>query len=742
MLAATAALAFFPARALADKLPATRPAAVNLFVSPAGDDANAGDEAHPFASLEQARDTARRIRQAQPDAAMNIWLLAGIHRRTHSFVLDAADSGIPSAPVTYGARPGQAVRLSGGQPLDRAWFTPTHDSAILSRIVDPAARTQIMQVDLKAHGVADLGEIRRRGYSKNDLGGTPPPQLYVNGRRMILARWPNPNDQQPGLTNPFVKPRRGVVTRAAIIDPGPKFGEPGYADRGPIYKCAFDRPQHWSKADDIWLDGIFNASWEWSYNRVARIDPVAKAIAMRYGECMGVADTYSGDFFFAENLIEELDRPGEYWIDRATGILYLFPPADFDKPGVGIELTALSEPMLSLAKASHVAFRGLALAFGRGMAAQVAEGEGITFDQCDIRHFAAGGVALKGKALGLRACRLQGIGGTAVALAGGDPLTLEPGGCFVEDCEILDTGWYHRVYHPAIAFSGVGQRASHNRIQGHPHMGLRVAGNDQLVEANDIGEVCSEFSDMGAIYVYTGSDPYMRGNIIRGNYIHDLGRFPMQNGVYPDNATMGVLIERNLFARIGGGPGASSNSRAVNNNSGAHILTRDNIFIDCPTPYLLSAHSGGAHFEKHTAEWKKAFADHPLAGMPHAQRYPELLKFWEEQRQYPTINTYERNLIWNPTRPLLKNWQRGKKEPLPLVDGSVAEYDGLRRSDNWTAPQDPGFANAAAGDYALKPGAAVFAHIPGFTPIAFHEVGPRGPIGAPGAGTRSMESLP
>ena len=70
-------------------------------------------------------------------------------------------------------------------------------------------------------------------------------------------------------------------------------------DRGGTFSYAFDRPALWTQADDLWLDGVFAWSWEWSYNKVSAIDLQKKQLTLRYGEVCGLADQYSSDYFFA-----------------------------------------------------------------------------------------------------------------------------------------------------------------------------------------------------------------------------------------------------------------------------------------------------------------------------------------------------------------------------------------------------------------------------------------------------------
>lgn len=708
-------------------------ASAEFHIAPAGDDRAAGTQAAPFATLERARDAAREFRRTNPGAAVTVWLQPGEYPREKAFELGAADSGTAEAPTRFAAAPGGRVTLWGARRIERAWFSPCTDAAILTRIIEPAARPKVLQVDLRSHGWTDLGEISRRGYSKNNFGLLPPPQLSIASERMRLARWPNPDESFPQFLHPYVKARPGVVGRAGIVDGGPTAADADFRDRGPVYRYAFERPRHWAGAKEIWFDGVFNESWEWSYNRVASIDTAAKTITMRYGEATGVGDRYAGDFFLAENLIEELDQPGEYWIDRDTGILYLIPPATFDRPDTSITITALAEPMVRLRDASHITLVGLDLASGRSSGIVARGGEGLRVERCVVRDFNEDGVSLAGKRHAVKSCRVRGVGGFGVVLEGGDLLTLEPGGSSVEDCEVLDVAWHHRVYHGSITLRGVGQRASHNRLRGNPHLTVSVAGNDHLIEFNDIGRVCTEFTDMGAIYIHTGYDLLQRGTVIRHNFIHDIGDYPQQMGVYPDNGTMGVTIEGNLFFRIGGATPATRLCRAVNNNSGGYIAVRDNLFVDCPLPYVLSAHSGGKNHDNQKARWEATLAQTPLAALPHLQRYPELAKFWEEERRYPVTNTFERNVIWNPRRPLTKSWQRGKGEPTPLTDGAAREYDGLQIRENWVASVNPGFVDLTKGDFTLAPGAELFRHIPGFKAIPFREVGPRGPVGVPAA---------
>ena len=136
-------------------------AAIEFYVAPNGDDAGAGTRDQPFASLDHARQiVAQRADRTQP---VTVFLADGTYYLPDTLVFQAADSGTKDAPITFAALPGQTPILSGGQKLQLAW-SPYRD-AVMQATVPP---------------------------------GTTADQLFVNGRRQIMARYPNfdPNAAQ------------------------------------------------------------------------------------------------------------------------------------------------------------------------------------------------------------------------------------------------------------------------------------------------------------------------------------------------------------------------------------------------------------------------------------------------------------------------------------------------------------------------------------------------------------------
>ncbi|MNO46430.1 hypothetical protein D3C76_367170 [compost metagenome] len=690
------------------------------YVSENGSDSNSGTKESPFLTLEKARDAIRQLKQGAglPDGGVTVYLRGGIYERTGSFLLEEQDSGTADKPITYKAYPGESVRLSGGRQLEKEWFTPVTNESVLNRIISTDARSKVLQVDLMGHGITDYGVMSRHGYYKaNDVSQTPPMELYIEGEGMTLARWPN----------------KGTVQMGNIIDPGPTRKDADLQTRGGTFTYTYERPELWTQADDIWLDGIFGYSWEWSYNKIASIDTQNKSITLAYGEMSGLFKNWYPDFHFAQNLLEEIDMPGEYYIDRSQGMLYFMPTAAFQASNPEITVSMLKTPMISTVNTSFVTFEDLILENGRDSGAVIMGGDSVRLVHCEIRNFTEGGVRINtqsrwlyndfAKGTGVNhavvSTHIHHVGGTGVILNGGDRLTLAPGNNVVENSHIHDFAYYHKAYNPAVILTGAGNRISHNEIHDAPHPGILIFGNDQVVEYNNIYDVCKTFSDLGAIYMNLGAAPQERGSVIRGNYFHHIGEGKAGvQGVYPDNFTMGITIEENIFYRMG--------NSAILNNGGAHIRTKNNLFIDAKVPYEYSdMYLGDGPDQQinknYMQPWHALFEKYNnFVGMPHLTKYPELADFFTENRYYPDTNTFQKNVIYNPTK---------TRSSTTNANGAFDKRNLVQYANNWVTDRDPGFVNLAGGDLNLKADAEVFQQIPGFQTVPFSEMGIIGKAG-------------
>ncbi len=549
--------------------------AVQLYVAPTGCDTNSGSRTKPFATPERARDEVRRLTQngKLPKGGVTIWLRGGDYFRTNALDLTAADSGTPRSPIVWRARKGETVRFLGGRKL--SGFEPVADSAILARLPE-AARRHVMQVNLKTLGLNDFGEMQSRGFGRPL---TPAHcELFFGGRPMTLARWPNEGNWERIA---------GYPDSGATKDE--HGGKTGKLEEGFTYDG--DRPRAWKDLSGVWVHGYWSWDWANTYERVASIDLGRHLV--KTAPPYGMYSFRKGQRFYFLNVLEELDQPGEWFLDRNTGILYFWPPAPLTRPdghplllrggegrGEGesktqapeILLSLLSEPLLKLTDVSHVTFRGLVLEATRGSAVQIRGGASNLIAGCLIRNIGNYGVTIEGgPGHGVRSCDLFDTGDGGVSLDGGDRQTLRPGGHFVENCRFARQGRWSKCYVPAVLMGGVGQRASHNLIHDHPHCAILFTGNDHRIEFNEIHHIALETGDVGAIY--TGRDYTYRGNCIRHNYIHDTGGVGMGSmGIYMDDCVSGTEIFGNVFYKV---------QRAAFLGGGRDHQVLNNIFVDC-----------------------------------------------------------------------------------------------------------------------------------------------------------------
>ena len=227
---------------------------------------------------------------------------------------------------------------------------------------------------------------------------------------------------------------------------------------------------------------------------MASIDPARHLITLakpwhKYGYRVGAP-------FYAVNALSELDAPGEwYWIAPGKMILF-YPPSDPKEATIDLSLTAV--PLLNMENVSHVCFEGITWDLGSADAIRITGGDHCILAGCTVKQFAGNGIEIDGgHDTGLLSCDISSMGRGGVILSGGNRRTLEPGGQFVENCDIHDLSRIDHTYTPAIVLSGAGNRIAHNRLHNMPSSAMRIEGNDQVVEYNEIYNVVTESDDQG-----------------------------------------------------------------------------------------------------------------------------------------------------------------------------------------------------------------------------------------------------
>jgi hypothetical protein len=628
-----------------------------LFVAPDGNDARNGlsaqvgaDGAGPFATLGRARDEIRKLKQAGslPAGGVTVELAAGVYELAQPLELRAEDSGTAEAPIVYRAAAGAAVRLVGGRRVPR--FVPVTDAAVLSRL-DEGARGQVLQADLGALGITDLGHPVADGQRL---------ELFFQDRPMRVSRWPNEGFAQ------VVEVTGGAPHKIHGI-PGDKIGRFTYEG---------DRPSRWIGEKDPWLHGYWFWDWADERQKIESIDPATRTISLvppyhGYGYRKGA-------WWCAFNLLAELDEPGEYYLDRETGILYFWPPAPVED---GNPMVSVLPALIQADGCAHTQFRGLVLEATRSTAVTLGNATAMEVVGCTIRNTGGSAVSVSGTRIGVIGCDVYETAAGGIHLTGGDRKSLTPAGLYAENNHVHDYARWKRVYQPGITLHGVGNIARHNLIDNAPHMAMGFGGNDHLIEFNEIHSVSYESNDAGAIY--TGRDWSMCGTVIRHNYLHHINGREGRGcvGVYLDDQFGGTTIYGNLFYRV---------TRAAMVGGGRHCSIENNLFVDCvPATHVDSRGLGWAASGREGLEQKlKAFA---YQEPPWSERYPYLVNILEDDPMAPKGNVITRNLCvggrWGDfdgkAKPLVTFEDNLIDEDLRFVDAAKLDFSLREDSPAW-----------------------------------------------------------
>ena len=679
--------------------PASSPAPGNavLHVSPLGSDSNSGTALDPLRTLARARDLARQSHAREIDLA------AGAYPLTETLTLDAADSGV--------LWKGKGSVITGGLTIPPGSAKPVTDWAILDRLL-PEARGKVLEIDLRALGITDYGEVGPRGFAHPYMPA--PVELFADGRPMMLSQWPKASE--PGI--PMGK----------VIDPGSNPGDRKTPPRGGIFGFSTNRPARWTNADDVWITGFFNNGYADDMLKVASFDLTNSLLTTAQPHCYTFASGKPWNTWKALNLLEEISLPGEYMVERKTGKLYFLPPEGRDPLSLRLEVSVLKDPLVSVAGATNVVFDGIDFSCSRGMGLYIEGGRGNVVRNATLHNLGTVAVCIgrlqpaagsdpkarfperftvnpgtdrnAGILNGVERCRITDTGSGGVLLGGGNRPLLQSAGNFVSNCEIDHVNRWARTYRSAVNIDGVGNVISHCLLHDFPGAIILLHGNNHLIEYNDIHHGVMAGDDMGAFYM--GRDPTERGNVLRYNYWHDLGPTHHSYCLYFDDCGGdGAFVFGNVFRKAGLGAGT------VFVNGGCDFRIENNIFIDCTNP----AHGAlRGTPSKANQDWKTRapgftgiLKNTPLDRSPWKDRYPELLDYLA----FKNSTGGTRGLLFSGNL---------------LVNSTINPYK-FTVTNNWSTPVDPGFVNAAGGDYALKPDSEVFGKIPGFQPIPFAKIG-------------------
>ena len=653
---------------------------VDLYVAADGRADNPGTKEKPLPTLEAARDAARNT-----PGTKTIFVRGGTYELAHTLTLDARDSG-----VTWRAYENEKPLVIGGRQI-------SDFSAYKGSI-------------LKATGIKGV-------YFR---------QLFFDGQRQHLARYPNYDENNP------------YGGGWAYVDgkPAPMYKDiPGENKHTLQFKPSDVHQWAHPEEGEVFIYPRFN--WWNNIVRIKSLDTASHALTLA-GDCSYPIRPF--DRYYVQNLFEELDAPGEWYLDKRDWTLYFWPPTPL--AGKPVYVPTMRTILEIGSGAKDVTFRGFNFECCEGNAISLKKTTNCLIAASSIRNvgdYHGSGVSINGGIRnGVVGCDIHDTGSDGISISGGDRITLTPAENYADNNYIHHIGVFFKQG-VGISLTGCGNRASHNLIHDGPRFGIQFAGNNLVMEYNHIRHMDLETDDTGAIY--TGGRDWIgsRGSVIRYNYIHDMVSYGHDEkaqaprcppefawGIYLDDNTGGVDVIGNIVARC---------SRAsIHLHNGRDNFIDNNLFIEGGLSQI--EYSGWTRSNRmwltHLPTMIKGYES--VAGQPawKTMRHMELhpndavlpddtvmagnvlthnIVFYQNPKAklyaYRNLsfehNRFDSNLVWHANLPLVAGIQKVKNTTGP----NLVPNPGFEEADDKGAPKDwhwqvrPGDSKAAI-DTAVK----------------------------------------
>jgi len=521
----------------------------DFYVAADGSDTSPGTYQEPFATLPRAQAAVRRLIRKGLEQDVTVLIRGGTYLLDAPLTFGPQDSGTGVYAVRYLGFPGESAVISGGRRI--TGFQPAGDN-----------RWSVRLSEVKA------GKWWFR-------------QLFADGKRLPRARFPNP----PAL-----------LTVKSVSDD--------------VTQITFDEPLIGGELTDQDAELVVYQKWSISRAAIRRCSGATVTTAVPVG-WIGHGEhttTSPGKRAYLEHAPAFLDEPGEWYLDRATGVL-TYVAAEGENPNQRKFVAPRIECLLAVRGDSgrpvrNLHFKGLTFAYaawsfpavgylgiqaghyGTSLQERVfvlpaaiewSYADGNSLERCRVIHTGASGV---GFGRGCRhnrviGCELADVGGNGVMIGlrgeqefvgkHGDgslardwqepadvPVANEVSNCFIHHCGTVNHGCV-AVYDGFCKESNV----VHNRIADTPYTGISVgfrwdesptSQGGCVVAYNHISNVMKMLADGGGIYTL-GFQP---GSVLRGNLIHAVRRSELaygapNNGIFFDQGSKGFSIEGNVI---------------------------------------------------------------------------------------------------------------------------------------------------------------------------------------------------
>lgn len=326
---------------------------------------------------------------------------------------------------------------------------------------------------------------------------------------------------------------------------------------------------------------------------------------------------YSGlgvdEGFFMCNKLEFLDQPGEWYYDDATNTVYLWTP-NGDSPANYTVRGSTTSIGISADSKAYVTFENLEVSQYQNRSISLTNSNHMTVDNCEMRYSEDYSLYLVADSYGTYTNNYM-IGSNTRGIYANTDYS------YVSDNTIQDIGVIANLgingsgtlgsSGSAITIKGDNNEIYYNHIENVAYAGVSFIGANTMIKYNFIKDVCTVIDDGAAIYTYVGSNPDVVGssgseiyyNLIFGFHGTTAG-YPTTvktaYGIYLDDGTRDVDVRYNTLE---GGTGG------LFNHIGKLNYFEYNTVKDCIVGILCDYLSGGPYYSESIWNYNTVYAD-------------------------------------------------------------------------------------------------------------------------------------
>jgi hypothetical protein len=516
-----------------------------------------------------------------------------------------------------------------------------------------------------------------------------------------------------------------------------------------VFRYKEQDARSWAHPEEAEVFVFPRYNWWNNILRIRSLDRASRTITLAGDASYPIRPT---DRYYVQNVFEELDAPGEWYLDARTGTLYLWPPEDAGTANLTVYAPVIRTILELEPGTAHVTFRGFTFEVSEGTAIVLNQAVACLIAGNVIRNagdYQGSGVTVNGgKDNGVVGNDIYDIGSHGVAISGGDRITLTPAGNYAENNYIHHVGVYYKQG-VGISLQGVGNRAAHNLIHDTPRMGIMFSGNNLIIEYNHIRHVNLETADTGAIY--TGGRDWLssRGTVIRYNYFHDILGYGQENGkwvsphyawgIYLDDNAGGIDVIGNIVVRAIRG--------LIHLHNGRDNRIENNIFVDGKlqqveyTGWTRTHSYWTTHLPTMIRGYESVQSRPEWQGMRNMDVHPSeavlpdgtimsgnefrrnIVYYTDPESKLFTLasvnyahNHWSDNLYWHAGLPVESLKSKNRHDVVEWQEWRAGERD------QGSVVADPRFVDPEHDDFRLQPDSPAFAL--GFQPIPVERIGP------------------